>query len=142
MGSLTFQLIEDFPETSYQDVLLKYYPRSFYRGICEDKGIAEEFIKTIALFNTDRSAQILSAILSRKPFMPCPTDISSLKSQLIRSIWNNPCPAYSKLKEQTRGDMEELKKSVLEIYIPGDTVNHFKDTSSEPINWWLNSPQN
>jgi hypothetical protein len=47
-------------------------PRTFYHAICRDQypGVASAYIEAIASYKTDSCAKILSAILTRKPFMP------------------------------------------------------------------------
>lgn len=142
MRSQAFELMEAYPDTSYLEVLRKYAKRQLYRLICQERSTtaAEAFIKAIAVYKSDSSARILNTILSRKPFMPCQADTATLQDVLIRSIWANPCPAYSKLREQIKGEAEKRIKWDTESVLGGTLpVLDFKDTTpapSEPVRWW------
>jgi hypothetical protein len=138
MQRRSFELMKDFPDTSYIEVLKKYYKSHFYRSICEHNlsSPAVTFIETISSYKSDSSAKILRAMIDRKPFIPCAADTIYLRSELIHAIWDNPCAAYAKIIEQTRKEREELKKSELEIDLPPAAMQHDKDTAAEPVNWW------
>ncbi len=140
MQRRSFQLMKDFPDTSYMEVLKKYYYRRFYRSICEYNlgSPAATFIETVGSYKTDSSAKILKAMLDRKPFIPCTADTSYLRSTLIHAIWDNSCAAYTRIREQTREEGQELKKWELEIDLPPGALHHDKDTAAEPVNWWTN----
>jgi len=107
----SFQLMRDYPDTAYLEILQEYYPRRFYHAICRDQypDLASGYIEAIASYKTDSCAKILSAILTRKPFMPCSVDTITLKENLLNAIWNNPCPAYTVLRARV---------------------------ATEPVHWW------
>ena len=136
----SFTLMGNYPDTSYMEVFENNYPRNFYRSICDDKNVnkATDFIKSIAVYKNDRSARILDPILNKKPFVNCPADSNSLKYDLIYAIWNNPCSAYAKLRDQVRARVkayeEDYKKNSIELpYEPGLLM---ADSSEEKIRWW------
>jgi hypothetical protein len=120
------------------EVLKMYYHRRFYRSVCEYNlgSPAGTFLETLGSYKSDSSAKILKVMLDRKPFIPCTADTSYLRSQLIHAIWDNPCTAYSIIREQTKKERDELKKWELEIDLPPSSLAHDKDTSAEPVSWW------
>lgn len=135
----SFALMRNYPDTAYLEVLESYYPRRFYRSICNNHGYSEAamaFIPAIASYKTDNTAKILRFILSRKPLLPCAADTSTLKDALMKAIWENPCSAYSKMRAQISDIMEmrirqdSLENSSLPILPVFD-----KDTAQEPVRW-------
>lgn len=138
----SFSLMRDYPDDSYLDIYEKYSRRIFYRNIC--KGFyfdSEIFFNSVASYQNERSAKILSFILNRKPFMPCINESRDIKRNLVLAIWNNPCKAYSKIRNQIRQDAKkyivEIRKSeAMELSIEIDNTFFKKDTSPEPVRWW------
>jgi hypothetical protein len=139
LGSSSFDLMHDFPDTAYWEVLRTYYPRRFYRSICWNHGAtspAVEFIKAVASYQTDSSARILEQILSRQPFIPCAADTFTLRGALIHSIWENKCKAYSKIMEESRETMERIRRQdSIDEAPPYLTTYPVIDTSREPVRW-------
>jgi hypothetical protein len=135
----SFALMEDFPDSAYMGVFERWYPRNYYRSICHDQftSPAASFIAAVASYKTARSAKIINAILSRKPFMPCAIDTDFIMRPIVNAIWNNPCNAFSKLQEHTKAIMEKYKIRESDV-IPVDSANYPKDTivEAEPIRWW------
>lgn len=139
-GKTPFDLIANFPNDAYLEVLEDFYPRQFYRSLCNDMfrnpDLAEYFIKSIALYKNEQSEKILDSILNRKPFLPCSRDSNYLKDQLARAIWDNPCPAYTKLRKQVEGRIADLDDPKHTIPLSNDTHYELpKDTAKEPVEW-------
>lgn len=143
ISGTSFGFMGDYPNETYLEIFEKYYPRRFYKGICTNYGsvdLAISFIETLAKYKNEKSAKILDAIFNRKPFIPCSADTGSLRNRLVCAIWNNPCAAYSKLRQQAEGYInkykEEAEKHKLDdLYLEPDNIIFRKDTSSEPIGW-------
>ncbi len=138
LGDGSFGLMKEYPDTAYLEILEQYYPRRFYRSICNNNGYSEaalEYIRAIASYKSDSAAKILDLILNKKPFTPCAADTFSLKDALMRAIWENPCAAYSKMRAQISGAMRErIRQDSLNEMPPLD-IPVFKDTAREPIRW-------
>jgi hypothetical protein len=82
---------------------------------------AAHFFDAVASYKQEKSAEILNRILNRKPFISCQADTEYLKSQLMYSIWNNKCAAYSKLITQIKPKIEEEGKNKKTLE-PGEPV--------------------
>lgn len=136
MNEVSFKLMKEFPDTSYLEVFETYYKRNFYRNICIDKSVdnAVHFVETIATYKNNRSAKILGAILDKKPFINCSADTSWLKERLIYAIWDNPCDAYLKLRQQITPQVREYEKNRITLS-PIDPVEFPVDTAIEEIRW-------
>lgn len=136
MSAVSFNLMKKFPDTSYLEVFETYYKRNFYRNICIDKSVdnAVNFVQTIATYKNNRSAKILETILNKKPFINCSAETSWLKDQLIYAIWDNPCDAYSKLRQQIASQVREYEKNRITLP-PVDPVEFPADTAIEKIRW-------
>jgi len=140
LNSGSFRLMEEFPDTSYMEVLRSFLKRRFYRSICLDHSTTQSilYLGTLGSYKNDSSAAILQSILARKPFMPCTTDTFSLRTALMNAIWLNPCPAYSHLRSQIKWYFDKqarLSDNTLTIQ-PIDSPIIFKDTSSDPFTWY------
>jgi hypothetical protein len=136
----SFQLMRDYPDPAYLDILEEYYPRRFYHAICRDQNtdLASSYIEAVASYKTDTCAKILSAILTRKPFMPCTADTITLKEKLLNAIWNNPCPAYAALRARVATEVRRLqiRDSLDRLSIdPSWRPEAVTDTSAEPVRW-------
>lgn len=141
LGSQSFRLMEEFPDSSYMAVFEMFYPRRFYRTICRDQNVelAEEFLQSLASYKTDSSAKLLSAILNRRPLMPCSCDTGDLKQKMIRVIWNNPCEAYATLRTQVETAAKEMERRDRDNGISWDEGKAIVlpgDSSAEPVRWW------
>jgi hypothetical protein len=136
MSIRLFDLMKDFPDELYMEVLKKYYSRNFYRLLCKDQDfpIAASFFNTVASYKSVSSQQLLSTMLHRKPFMPCPVDTYFLKQELVYSIWNNDCPVYASLRKQIAAQQRIYEAGYLKL--SPDTMLLKKDTVPEPVYWW------
>jgi hypothetical protein len=144
MTYLSFRLMREFPDEAYLDVYEKYYRWYFYRIICrgQQASKADYFMNSIATYKNERSAHILKSILNKNPFMPCSTNTSDLKKELVYAIWNNKCKSYSemtrqiekavKIYEKKQRDFERTQQGL----IPPEHQIFPPDTSAEPIRGW------
>lgn len=143
ISETSFGLMREYPNDMYLEIYEKFFPRAFYRKVCENHntGIAASFYHSIAIYKNKRSEDILSFALNREPFMSCPIDTSYLKRELIYAIWNNPCDAYKKIRKQVVKFIKQYKKNDKknQIELSPIEVNSTlfqKDTSKEPVTWW------
>lgn len=134
MSSVSFALMEDFPDTSYLEVFETYYKSNFYHNICMNHSVEDaiHFVDAVATYKNERSANILEAILNRKPFVNCDADTVSLKGHLIDAIWNNPCDSYLQLRKQIKRYIRNDEK---DWGIPVEPVYLSDDTATEKIRW-------
>ncbi len=138
MSSMSFGLMENFPDTAYLEILTKYYPRRFYRKICVDHQVetSARYIDALASYKTARCAQILAAMLDRKPFAPCAADTFTIKDAVLRAIWNNPCPAYDKLRTRISAIMHEILRRDTTDIMPAESIPQavFPEPGA-PVRW-------
>lgn len=136
MGAISYNLLNEFPDTSYLEVFETYYNINFYQNICQGRNVnnAVHFVETIATYKNNRSAKILEAILNRKPFINCSADTVWLKESLIYAIWDNPCDAYLKLRQQIAAQVREYEKNRITLP-PPEPVEFTADTAVEKIRW-------
>lgn len=141
-GAASFDIIAAYPDTSYMEVLKHYFWHGFYRRICRERSIypAVDFISALGCSKDTASARMLEFILAKQPFMPCLVDTSSLKEAVMNAIWNNPCPAYSRLRRQIKWHFDKQKASdtaglsfIVPITIDSSLITK-KDTV--PVGWW------
>lgn len=137
LSSTSFNLLESFPDKTYEEVYRKYYQLYFYSTICNGQTPwnAGSYIYSIASCKNEQSAKILDSILNRKPFMPCFTDTSFLKEELIDAIWTNQCPLYSEMIMQVKSQVKSAGYFRSDFLNP-NWVEVNKDESSELIRWW------
>lgn len=135
LHDVAFRLMSEYPDPTYMEVYDAYYPRQFYRTICRERTIenAINYVTSLATYKNDRSATILDSILNRKPLLDCPGDTNYLRARLSYAIWDNPCPAYKKLRSQVEATIKESEKNSL-----GPALNYpvqIIDSSEEKIRW-------
>jgi len=99
----SFNLIQQYPDTSYLGVLDEYSKWTFYNDL--KKGInwsqMQLFFSTVAAFKNEKSAEILGNLLNGRPFLPCYLETNTeIKLQLMYAIKYNNCKAYAKLAAQ------------------------------------------
>jgi hypothetical protein len=134
ISEVGFRLMHDYPDPVYLQVFEAYYPGRFYRTICRERTVdnAINFINSLAVYKNDKSARILDSILNKRPFINCPADTNYLKQELMYAIWNNPCPAYAKLRKQVEPRIKEYEK-IEGLTVEGVPVQ--PDSSDEQIRW-------
>jgi hypothetical protein len=138
MSSASFGLMQNFPDTAYLEILTKYYPRRFYNKICRDQLVETgiSYIHTLASYKTERCAQILAAMLARKPFAPCAVDTNTIKDAVLRAIWDNPCPAYETMRSQISGVMhEKLRRDTADALLVDSPLPVMMPKQEEPVRW-------
>lgn len=137
LSSTSFNLMESFPDKTYEEVYRKYYQLYFYSTICNGQPPydAGSYFYSIASLKNEQSAKILDSILNRKPFIPCYTDTSFLKEELADAIWRNQCLPYSKMIRQVKGIVKSTPYHRIDFINP-NRVEVNQDETSELIRWW------
>jgi hypothetical protein len=144
LSNISFQLMEEYPDTAYMDILQIYHRRHFYRFLGEKRGgftgsnyygaEPQDFIQALAAQQNDRSARLLDTILNRLPFMTCLHDKQGIMNDLATEIWKYPCTAYERLREKIKVRAEEILKGNITIQI--DRHDEPIDTTKESIRWY------
>jgi hypothetical protein len=144
LSYLSFQLMTEFPDTAYFDVLQRYHRRQFYSfsghrrggfsGYIEDRADPEDFIQALVAQQNDKSAQLLDTILNRLPLQTCLPDKKNIINNIVMEIWEHPCIAYASLREKIKSKAEEILE--WEIVILKDSLSKVPlDTTKEIIRW-------
>lgn len=144
LSERSFRLMTEFPDTAYFDVLKKYHRRQFYRfsgnrpggfsGFVADRAAPEDFINALVVQQTDSSARLLDTMLHILPIKTCMPDKEDILNEVIKAIWEHPCPAYAKLRERLKPKAEEILKGY--ISIPLDPSQIPVDTTVRKIRWY------
>jgi len=144
LSNISFQLMQDFPNEEYMDILEKYYQREFYD--CNRiywKNVdwyssTLSFVRSVASYRNERSAKILDSILHKKPFFPCirtPEYISEIKKELIYAILDNPCDAYINIGADVGNQFgKTIQEYRHERFVPERAILRPKNPA-EPISW-------
>jgi len=138
MTSQSFDLMQEFPDTAYIEVLQKY-ARRMNRLICENHSSsgAVDFIKTLGAYRNDSSASLLKTLFLRTPLAHCNVDTISLRHALVDAIHDNPCPAYAGLQELTKPYWRPPPQTFEIPPLPVDsTMVSEKKDEPEPVGWW------
>ena len=137
-------LMGDYPDTSYLPLLQDYFRWRLIRSICHDyvSNARVPFFKAIAVYKNDSSRNILDSLLHRRPIMPCRCDTADIRDQIITAIWNNPCPAYTGLRNEVRDYVIKKERSQSErertadlLPAYGPVIDLNKDSSEETVRW-------
>lgn len=136
IGSLSFQLMKEFPDTSYLQIFEKLHPLDFYRAYFQEGYYymkTEDYIESIAVYKNAISTRILDSILNKKQYSNHLILRDDLQEEVAHAVWKNPCAAYAKLREQAKKRINRIA-SFPDIYIE---IPWLKDTShiDEPIQW-------
>ena len=134
----SFDLMKKFPDTAYMDVYEAYYPRKFQKAICifNNQEAAPSFIKSVAAYKNERSAAILADLLEKKPLVYCNTNTEELEANIKYAIWDNPCPAYSKLRKQVESYILDVKKHSTILPDIYDSSYFSNKPDPEPFSWY------
>jgi hypothetical protein len=100
---------------------------------------ASKFFGVLASYRSDSSARLLGIILHRKPFSRCQCDSNYYRENLIRAIWNNPCPAYQELRKEIEAAEKEYERKYREdsiAYDYGTAKTVQRAPTDEPVRWW------
>ena len=132
----SFHLMQEYPHESYMEIYEDYFAHRFYHKICREQSTysAEPFITSVATYKNERSAEILNAILNRKPLLPCPGDRNTIERTTAYAIWENKCTAYAKLMKQVEPMIKAYEANT--GYLPAENYVPPPDTSGEPVRWW------
>ncbi len=143
LSDISFQLMKEYPDTAYLDVLESYHRRQFYRssgnrphgfsGFNADRAAPEDFIQALVVQRNDRSAKLLDTMLANLPKYTCMPDKETIINEVIKEIWRHPCPAYARLREIIKPKAEKLFKGQIDIEM--EPTKAPIDTTRENI-WW------
>lgn len=145
LSDISFRLMQEFPDTTYFDVLQTYHRRQFYKfsgnrsgefsGYVADRAVPEDFIQAIVIQQSDKSAKLLDTMLNSLPLQTCMPDKDYIFDNVITAIWQHPCPVYTKLREKIKPKAEEILKS--QISLPMDSSYQIQlDTTTRKIRWY------
>ena len=144
LSAISFAMMKENPDTAYMSVFEAYYPSYFKRRSYQYVygGYEHEliFLKCIATYKNERSAKILSDVLSKKPCVIKTLDSTSFKQQLMEVIVDNNCTAYYKLTNKIKSTVLQNKKESELFTLPIDTsISNLDlgDTSKRKIVWWM-----
>jgi len=135
MSSRSFDLMKDFPDNAYIEVLKKYF-RRMNRLICNHQSVdpAVAFIRTLGAYKNDSCALMLGKLFLRTPLAHCNVDTFSLREALVNAIHDNPCPAYAGLQELAKPYWRPAPQPIT-LRSDSSVVFEKKD-DPEPIRWW------
>jgi hypothetical protein len=147
LSYVSFNLMENFPDTAYFEVLKAYYRRDFFRstghsrdgfsGTVIDRADPKDFIKALVIQKTDSSASLLDALLTRLPSENCMPNNKYITDQVIREVWEYPCIAYEGLRKKIRTRAEAMLKKEQSGIIPYDpNYDLAVDTTKRVIRGW------
>lgn len=133
LSEVEFRLMQDYPDTAYLNLILSWYPRRYDEAVCNRQifDLVPAYYNCLASYRTAQTAQLLTSIYNRKPFAPRSVDTSFLQYELRQAIWQNPCPAYSRLRSLIRAKVMQDSANTFDL----DTAQLYKDTSTEPVRW-------
>jgi hypothetical protein len=144
LSDISFQLMKEYPDTAYLDVLQSYHRRQFYRfsgnrphgfsGFNADRAAPEDFIQALVVQQNDRSAKLLDTMLTNLPKYPCMPDKETIINEVIKEIWKHPYPAYARLREIIKPKAEQLFKGQIDIEM--EPTKAPIDTTRENIGWY------
>lgn len=144
LSDLSFQLMTEFPDTAYFDVLKEYHDRRFYKfsgnrphgfsGVVADRAAPEDFIKALVVQQTERSAKLLDTMLYYLPRFTCMPDKQNIIDEVIMQIWEHPCAAYATLRAKIKPQAMKLAEE--RISFPFDVVPVPIDTTKKEYYWY------
>jgi hypothetical protein len=133
-------LMGDYPDTIYLPILKKYY-RHFYRNIAGESWFSNDpdcYLKALAGYRREESAEILRKIFYRKPILPyyhSAYDTSSFKETLYEIIVTNDCKAYKDMVTIARTYLTERDKKRMEFSIDPIEVDTSLYDKNRLIDW-------
>jgi len=144
LSDVSFQLMKEFPDTAYIDILKDYHRRQFYKfsgirphgftGYNADRAAPEDFIKALVAQQNEYSARLLDTMLIYLPKNTCMPDKENIIDEVIEAIWNHPCPAYAKLREKIKSKAEKVMKKW--VTLPLDPIQFPRDTTKKIFRWY------
>lgn len=142
MGPISFSLMKEYPNNAYLEILETYGRKGLFRKHWSEKfyRIEERYLETVALYKNDKSATILQSILDSTSFATLPPTYDYFKDALLKSIWLNRCPAYSKLTRQIEPIIPSWLKSE-PILVDAKHIPKQIDTTNWSRYWANTIPQ-
>lgn len=143
LSDVSFQMMKEYPDTAYLDVLQTYHRRRFYNfsgnrphgftGFAADRAAPEDFIQALVVQQNERSAKLLDTMLTYLPKYTRMPDKETIINAVITAIWEHPCPAYAKIRQRIKRKAEELSKWIFSV--PVDRHEEPVDTTKENYRW-------
>lgn len=144
ISDVSFEFMKLYPDTAYFDVLRAYHRRQFYRfsgnrpngftGFPADRASPEDFINALVAQKSENSAMLLDSMLTYLPKHKSLPDKETIINEVVTAIWENPCPAYEKLRVKIKSRAEEIAK--WQISVPIDMSERHIDTTTKKIRWY------
>jgi hypothetical protein len=144
LSDLSFQLMTEFPDTAYFDVLKEYHDGRFYKfsgnrphgfsGVVADRAAPEDFIKALVVQQTERSAKLLDTMLYYLPKFTCMPDKQHIIEEVIHQVWEHPCAAYTALREKIRPRAKQVANKRMVFPIDLDPLPI--DTTKKKYYWY------
>lgn len=143
MSDISFQLIQEYPDTAYFDVLHEYHRRRFYKfsgfrphgftGFPADRAAPEDFINALVMQRSERSANLLDTILTNLENFTWMRDRENIMDATILAIWNNPCKAYEGLNKKIESKARNLLKGRVSLDVDPVVI---ADSLDKKLKWF------
>ncbi len=102
----TFRAIECFPDTSFYDVLIRYFAKNVKRKKQFASDDLAFYCRAVAVYKNVESLKILTD-LTKKETYPYDYYLSYNKEAVFKAILKHKCPLYKKLYEELKPQMTE-----------------------------------
>ncbi|MBX3242445.1 MAG: hypothetical protein KIT80_04845 [Chitinophagaceae bacterium] len=144
----TLELIRDFPDTSYFEILQRYHRYSFYQfsgyrrggftGFPVDNADPEDFIDALFAQRTEKSALLLDTMLLYLDHIKHIPDRDGIKEKLVMKIWEDSTAAYTgirkKVEKNARAILKQREQYDSAIGDPIE-IEPFRDTTPPRYSW-------
>jgi hypothetical protein len=139
LSSSSFELMKDYPNDIYLEVLKLYSEKNLFKNICifDKTDDALNFIETVASYKQKNSFQILNTLLLKIPSNVClsESDKDDFKNKIFESVWDNQCEAYSELLKTIKPIMLKREKKTSYIDMPSEPIE-LDTTKSKEVRWY------
>lgn len=117
ISDVSFQLMQNYPDTSYLSVLEEFFMYRFIGKVCKDEPYfySPTALDCLASYKEPRSAVILSKLWNMKIPEDCSRKWDQMKDFLIDAIWDNKCESYAQLLKTTAAAKKIRDQSTIEI---------------------------
>ena len=147
LSNISFELMTEFPDSLYFNVLQSYHRRQFYRfsgnrrdgfsGDVADRADPEDFIKALVKQQNEKSAKLLDTMLNKLPLQTFMRDKETIIENIVLEIWDNPCPAYTELRNKLTDKVKQIKKGWITLpAMPSEEIKLDIDTTKPRIRWF------
>jgi hypothetical protein len=142
---ISFQLMRDFPDTSYMKILgtyafdLMYHQQEKYLPPhVEINTLRDEFFQTLAFYKSNESARTLSWVISEEPKWQLPNGEYIFRESVYRAIYQNACPAYDSLLKVVTPYINSLQNSDVSILVERykSENRHIQWKKEDVYRWW------